>query len=126
MTAFIIDLPGRPVPLNAERKGNRYKRHETTKAVRQMAAVLWRSGVNEGRYPKSLPAITVTVQQLSKDRRWLVDLGSTLPTAKAGIDGLKDAGLVPKDTPEYVQRLSFIPPLICGENGLRLIVERAA
>ena len=121
-----LDIPGRPVALNAERKGNRWDRAKATDAVRQMAKVLWRSGVNEGRYPKTLPAITVTVQQLSKDRRWLIDLGSALPHAKAALDGIVDTGLLPNDTAEYVRCLSFIPPAIVGSDALRLTIEVAA
>ena len=121
-----LELPGRPPNLNAERAANRYRRHDTTKAWRQMAAVLWRSGVNEGRYPAKLTAITVEAQQVVKDGRWHIDAGSTLPAVKAGVDGLVDAGLLVDDDWRFVRGLTFTPPLVAGRDGLLLTIREVA
>jgi hypothetical protein len=119
---YSLELPGRPVGLNAERKGNRYRRHDATKLTRNVSAMLWRSGVAASGYPATLPSIQVTARQLAKDGRWLLDVGSILPTVKAAIDGLVDAGLIPNDTAEYVTRLVFLPPEIVGRDALLLDV----
>lgn len=39
--------------------------------------------------------------------------------------GLVDAGVLPDDGPAHLVRLTFLPPDICGHDGLRLTVEAA-
>jgi len=122
-TGWQIVIPGRPVSLNAERSGSRYKRHENTKAVRQMAQILWRDGVNRKVLPAKLDRISVTAHCTAKDGRWHIDLGSALPTAKAAIDGIVDAGLIPNDTDRHLVSLTFEPTRITGVDSLVLTIR---
>jgi len=45
-----------------------------------------------------------------------------MPAVKATIDGLVDGGLIPDDTPDHLVALTFLPPDVCGRNGLRVEV----
>jgi hypothetical protein len=51
------------------------------------------------------------------------DLGACFPASKAGIDGLVDAGVWPDDTPDWVTRLEFRPPVMGQGDGLELRLE---
>ena len=42
-------------------------------------------------------------------RACLQDTGACMPTAKACIDGLVDAGYWPDDSPKWIKELSFLP-----------------
>lgn len=53
------------------------------------------------------------------------DLGACFPAAKAAIDGLVDAGVWPDDTPEWVTRLEFRPPVMGQGDGLEIRLEPA-
>jgi hypothetical protein len=45
------------------------------------------------------------------------DVGACYPAAKAAIDGLVDAGVIPDDGPQYVTRLTFDPPVLRSAAG---------
>lgn len=123
---WTIELPGRPPTVNAERKGTRAW-HETRALTRQWrfaASMIWRDRSRHG-HPKHLDAISITARQLSKDRRWLQDLGACMPAVKAAIDGLVDAGLIDDDTSTHVVGLTFLPPLVVGRDGLQLTITPA-
>lgn len=51
------------------------------------------------------------------------DIGACFPAAKAAIDGLVDAGCWPDDTPDWVTRLEFRPPVMGQGDGLELRLE---
>tara|TARA_R110002020_G_scaffold50348_3_gene142339 strand:- start:66 stop:377 length:312 start_codon:yes stop_codon:yes gene_type:complete len=68
-------------------------------------------------------AIRVFATPLAKDRRWQQDVGACFPAVKAAIDGLVDAGILPDDSPQFVQALTFFPTEIGEIDGLRLIIE---
>ena len=57
-----------------------------------------------------------------RDRRRRSDVGNVYPAAKAAIDGLVDAGVIPDDNDRYVEAITFRPSLILGHAGLRLLV----
>ena len=121
-----IELDGRPPTANAERRGSGShwaKRAASTSSWRERAQL---RGIEARRAMRIAPhahTIEVTAQQLSKDRRWLQDIGACAPAVKACIDGLVDARIVANDTPEHLTRLSYIGPDICGRDGLRLIID---
>ena len=67
------------------------------------------------------------VTHLRKNRAAMPDVGACYFAVKAVIDGLVDAGVLPEDGPDVVQRLVFERPEIVGYHGLRVvIVERSA
>lgn len=71
----------------------------------------------------TLERATITVTPLHRDRRSPQDVGACAPAAKAIIDGLVDARVLPDDGPEHLVSLTFLPPDICGRDGLRLRID---
>lgn len=130
---FTLELPGRPPTMNASRRGGGdhwSKRSASTSKWRTVALVEFRDLVRKKQAPKQATSITVSARQLSKDRRWLQDVGAQMPAVKAAIDGLVDAGLIDDDTAEYVPSIRFDAPHVCGRDALELTVttsnERSA
>jgi len=124
---YVLELPGRPPTINAERQGSRHwtSTRALTRGYRATTKILWRDGVARKVYPRHLDRIAVTARQLATDGRWHQDIGACMPAVKAAIDGLVDAGLVPDDTPEYVVSLTFLPVRVVGRDALELTVEAA-
>lgn len=56
-------------------------------------------------------------------RRTLTDVGNCMASAKAAVDGLKDAKLIVDDSPRYVRALTFLVGRRVAERdqGLRLL-----
>lgn len=69
-----------------------------------------------------LDACTLIVQPLHKDRRSPQDVAACAPAEKAARDGLVDAGILDDDGPAYVHGVTFLAPVICGEDGMTLTV----
>ncbi|HEY1119920.1 MAG TPA: hypothetical protein VGE43_19550 [Acidimicrobiales bacterium] len=68
-------------------------------------------------------AIRVIATPLHKDRRSPQDVSACAPEAKAGIDGLVDAGVIVDDDATHLTEVVFRPPWVCGVDGLRLSIE---
>lgn len=114
---WVLVHPERPFTLNAERTWHPKKRARIVKEWREAFCAL--ALVHQ--LPE-LPALEVIAVPLLADRR-LQDVGACFPAAKAAIDGLVDAGVIPKDTPEYVLSLKFCAPVVTpGSSGLQLTV----
>ncbi len=73
--------------------------------------------------PALVGPVTVTVTHLRPSRGGLPDTGAPFYAAKAVIDGLVDAGVLPEDGPAVVRRLTFEAPEIVGHHGLRVVVR---
>lgn len=71
-----------------------------------------------GRIP-AMDWVEITVRQCCINRH-RPDLGACLPAAKAAIDGIVAAGVLPDDNDDYVRLLSFAPCLIVGYDALRI------
>ena len=71
-------------------------------------------------------AVELTVTPLHKDRRSPQDVAACAPEAKAAIDGLVDAGLIPDDSPAHLLCVTFLPPVICGEDGMAIDIREVA
>lgn len=70
-----------------------------------------------------IDACTITVTPLHANFASPQDVAACAPEAKAAIDGLVDAGLLDDDGPTHVLAVLFLPPRVCGANGLELVVE---
>lgn len=108
----------RPWTLNVERQGNRFRRADLVKQWRADFATLARQARMQ-----PCGSIAVTVRPELQDGRGIPDTGACVGAAKAGIDGIKDAGVIPDDSPVYVRRLTFEAPIITGRYALTLDVE---
>lgn len=108
----------RPLNTNEERKLSRYKRADIVRQWRNDFATL----ALAERIPP-LEQIRVVIVPHYTTRRSLPDTGACSPAAKAAIDGLVDAGVIPNDTPTHVLEHVYRPPRVEGWNGLALIIE---
>lgn len=110
-------IPGKLFTLNSERGMHYHKRAKLVKAWREAALhVATEAGV------PPLKAIEVVFVPLRKDRRHMADTGGHFPVAKACIDGLVDAGVLPDDGPNFVRALEFRAPQVDGGDDRALIV----
>jgi crossover junction endodeoxyribonuclease RusA len=118
-TGFLvsIDLIDNKPPLSANQRLYWRRKAEVTKAVRETTA--WR--VKSLNLP---PATRLTVQLRfdTGDNRKRRDPANLCATSKPAIDGVVDSGLVPDDTPEWVEEL--MPAIRNGtaERGMWLEV----
>jgi hypothetical protein len=115
---FVLRHEKRPPTLNVERQQHRMVR---AKWVREWRAV-FNALALEAEIPP-LQAITVTVQPELRNRASTPDTGACIGAAKAAIDGLVDAGVIPEDGPRVVRRLTFEAPVVTGVDALQLTVE---
>lgn len=110
--------------VNTERKWVPHRRAAEVRECRETAA--WAAKIE--RVPP-LAWVEVSCCPVVPNGRHRQDVGGCLPTAKACVDGLVDAGVLPDDGPEYVRRLCFVAPVIdrSGQAGLRMVLrgERA-
>lgn len=111
----------RPPTMNRHRMLHPHKRAQVDKHWRQEFARL----ASEAGMP-ALTSIDVTAIPLHSDRRSPQDVAACCPAVKAAVDGLVDAGVIPDDDGRYFHSLRFLPPVICGENGLQLVIEGRA
>ena len=109
------------VTLNRERRSHWTSRADATSAVRQLTMIRAR---NE-ELPR-LGRVGVTFQPVMVRRRGpLADTGAHMPTLKAAVDGLRDAGVLVDDTGRYIPALTFLAPVRGEVEGfvLTLIEE---
>lgn len=117
----IEDHGERPLTINKVMALHRMKWAAVTKVERQK----WMLLARQANVP-ALAHVAVTVVPLHKDRRSPQDVAACAAAAKAAIDGLVDAGVMPDDSPEHLVSITFLPPEVCGSDGLRLVVEGVA
>lgn len=101
---WAVELPAGLPLLNANRRVHWRVRHERTKAIREAAYLLARGQV---------PALTraqVIAEYRPPDRRRR-DVHNLYPSAKAAVDGLVDAGVLPDDSDRYL----IGPDMRCGD-----------
>lgn len=95
--------PSRPWTLNAERREHWTQARALTREWRE--AFAWLALRDRRRFT----ACHVTV--LTRMRAPVQDTGNAYGAAKAAIDGLVDAGVLPGDGPEVIRSLTFLAPL---------------
>ncbi|MCT1363337.1 hypothetical protein [Microbacterium sp. p3-SID131] len=106
MTVLTFDWP-RP-PLNANQRLHWAQKAKLTRQIREWTDAL--AGANDIA-PKTHVTVQLTWVVTDKRRR---DSDNIYPTFKAMCDGLVDAGIVPDDTPQYMDKRA---PLIRHEPG---------
>ena len=106
------------------------KRPLTTNRVSGMHRQAWATYTRETRerwfwiaQAASIPGLEVVgveVTPLHSSSRSPQDAGACAPEAKAAIDGLVDAGIIPDDSGDHVPWIMFNRPEIGHADGLRL------
>lgn len=107
----------RVVSLNAERSAHWRQHRQTTAAWRQAFQLL----AQAAHHPTFDRPVLITAQPYQQRNR-LQDAGSCLPSLKAAVDGIVDAGVLPDDSPAYVAGLMILAPMR-GPDGLTVTVE---
>lgn len=104
-----VDLTyhARPVSLNASYGDSRYDR--TAHVIEWRTAFFW---LAKEAQVQPMDAIEVTVHCGMSGR--LQDIGNCYVSAKAAIDGLVQAKVIPNDTGEHLLHLGFTPPVRVG------------
>lgn len=117
MREWVLFYPERPFTANVYRNWHHYEKAKNTKRWRD--AFCWLA--KEAQIPR-LDAIEVEVTPILSGRGRDQDVAGCAPSAKAGIDGLTDAGVLLDDSPKFLKRLIFNASER-GEVGLRVIVR---
>jgi len=107
----------RPLTVNEARRLHPFARAARDKEYRTFFAVAARAAG----WPH-LDRVTVTFTPLHKDRRSPQDVAGCAPASKGALDGLVDAGVLDDDGPAFVRAVIFLPPDVCGRDGLRVTV----
>lgn len=119
MRSWDLTHQARPPTMNAYRRLHHYDRAAVDLEWRQTFAWLARAA----RVPR-LDAALVTVAQTCR-RPPLPDVGACFPIAKAAIDGLVDARVIPDDDPAHLLALTFVAPTRSDLDRFLLIVQEA-
>jgi hypothetical protein len=117
---WVLEHFDRPTPMNKYRTEHWAPRSKDDAYWRQTFGWLAR----QQRIP-ALQAVVVTVAQACRPGKDLPDVGGCFPAAKAAIDGLVDARVLPDDSPEFVRALTFVAPEYGERDRFVLIIEEA-
>lgn len=114
MTVLTFDWP-RP-PLNANQRLHWAAKANLTRKIRETVK---EKALGARFWPTPIDTITVRLVWVVADRRRR-DSDNIYPTFKAMCDGLVDAGIVPDDTPQYMDKRA---PIIRLEPGCTARLE---
>lgn len=106
---WTVVVEGHLFTLNSERTMHFHKRARLIKTWREAAC----EEAKRAKIPK-MKCIDVTFVPCRTNRRNMADTGGHIPVAKACIDGLVDAGIIPDDGPEFLKSLTFKAPYVDG------------
>lgn len=119
--SWTIEHTGRrPLTVNAVAGLHRQQWASITRETREAWGWLTR-----GALVPSLAGCTIVAQPLHANRRSPQDVAACAPEAKAAIDGIVDAGVIPNDDATHLLSVTFLPPDICGRDGLRIEITEA-
>jgi hypothetical protein len=117
LVSWTVVVEGHLFTLNGERTMHYHKRAKLVKTWREAAF----EAAQKARVPK-MNQIDIVCQPCRGTRRNMADTGGHFPVAKACIDGLVDAGVIPDDGPEFVRSLTFRSPYIEKGTEDRMIL----
>tara|TARA_R100001163_G_C5020040_1_gene163092 strand:- start:223 stop:612 length:390 start_codon:yes stop_codon:yes gene_type:complete len=107
-----------PWTLNSERSWHWSKRATRTKSTREK--FYWLAKLEQ--VPK-LEYVSIDIIPLIKSGGGAIaDPGSHFPSAKAAIDGIVDAGVIPDDNGKFIQKITFWSPQVNESVGLRVVI----
>jgi crossover junction endodeoxyribonuclease RusA len=120
MTAWTIRLPYATPPLSLNSRMHWATKARITREIRH--ATTW--AASDLKIP-ACERIAVELHYVPRDRRRR-DEDNLFLTLKAAIDGIRDAGVVPDDSSEYVTSACRIDPPNRADPHLYLTIERLA
>lgn len=120
MSYVIEDHGQRPMTVNSLVNMHRFAWAARTAEIRQRWALL----AYHAQIPR-LQAAVIEVTPLHKNDRSPQDVAACVPEAKAALDGIIDAGVLPDDSPKYVKAHIYLAPEVCGRDGMRIEIHPA-
>jgi hypothetical protein len=118
-STWTLIIQGKLFTLNTERGWHHHKRAKFVKQWRTASCV----EAKAAKVPK-MKSMEITFIPYRANRRNMADTGGHFPVAKACIDGLVDAGVIPDDGPEYVTSLTFEAPRVDGGEDRAMLIVR--
>lgn len=113
--ALSIPAPGPWVSTNSQRHKGPYAQGK--------AVAPWRAAAHfAARHTPPVAAPVRVVATIHKSRRNRWDLDGIVPTVKACIDGLRDAGVLAEDDDQHVTELTVRVGCVCREARVELEV----
>lgn len=116
--SWTIRLPWQRPPLSLNDRSHWRTKAAMTAEVRQTTKLLLRGG---GWEPADRVAIILTYYPADNRRR---DRTNIVATYKACVDGCVDAGVIPDDTPEYLDEHMPVIARADGDPRLELTIRR--
>ncbi len=107
--SIVVDVPGRPFSLNAERSRHWTDRAERVAQFRRDARFAAFEMIGAHAPRPALDAVTIEVYPWAIDRRYRQDVANCYGSFKACLDGAVDAGLIVSDDDRYVRAVTFHP-----------------
>lgn len=119
---ILVDDRGRPLTVNGART---FHHHKWAAVNRENRGYWWALALHH-QVPR-LEVARVVIAPLHRNHASPQDVAACAPAAKAAIDGLVDAGVLPNDDPVHLRSVTFLPPIIvAGVDGLAMLVEDGA
>ena len=115
---WTLRLEAKPLLLNAERAASRWVRADHTAMWRQAFYVL----ALQQKVPK-LEQATIEVRHTKSGKGKVPDVCACVPSVKAAVDGIVDAGVLPDDTPKHLLAVTFHAPVRGETDSLELVVS---
>lgn len=124
---WVLEYPRRPWTVNSERGrgGTKDTGHWSKRSglVRE-----WRQAFHDLAVEAQIPPLGQAhfeIMQICRDRR-RPDTAACVLAAKAAVDGLVDAGVLPNDTADEVLSKKFwAPEVVKGTDAMRILIVRA-
>lgn len=118
---WTLTHPDRIVPANRFRNMHHFQKASVSASWREAFGWL----AKEAGIP-ALEKVGVRVE-VSLSKRYRMDVDASTVCAKAAIDGLVDAGVLPDDKPPFIQWITFCAPVIgCERDLLSLTIVEVA
>ena len=108
----------RPWTMNSERSWHWSERADRTRNTRERFFYL----AKQHRVPK-LEYVSIDIVPLTKATKPKADPAACYPAAKAAIDGLVDAKVIPDDNGEHIKRITFWSPIQAEKEALRVVIQ---
>jgi crossover junction endodeoxyribonuclease RusA len=120
---WVLKYEARPWTVNSERAGGARGiggPRARADLTREWRTAFWALCLEQKIPP--LQHVHIEALQVCRDKR-MPDIGACYPAAKAAIDGLVDAGVIVDDNGQWVQGLTFVPPVALGYDALVLRID---
>ena len=121
---LMITRPGQVTYWNRTKHAHWTEHRAETAAVREFFGWAARQQIDECRVLPPWDLVTVEFLLRVRPGRRLPDVDAIAPAAKAAVDGLVDAGVMPDDSPRHLRAMTFHAPEPSNIDALVCFVRR--